>query len=103
MVCGSANNQLARPEVEVRLAERGILYVPDYVANAGGAIQAAGELVGATVEQSTRKAERIFDTTLAVLERARADAVLPGAAADRIAEQRITAASAKRKRQVLTQ
>ncbi|WP_254274760.1 Glu/Leu/Phe/Val dehydrogenase [Halomonas sp. 3H] len=41
VVCGAANNQLATPQVAERLRERGILYTPDYVANAGGVIEIA--------------------------------------------------------------
>ncbi|MCZ9340640.1 NAD(P)-binding domain-containing protein, partial [Streptomyces sp. TRM76130] len=36
VVCGAANNQLSHPGVEKDLADRGILYAPDYVVNAGG-------------------------------------------------------------------
>ncbi|SHF57861.1 Glu/Leu/Phe/Val dehydrogenase dimerization domain-containing protein [Streptoalloteichus hindustanus] len=93
VVCGAANNQLARPDVEQQLAERGVLYVPDYVVNAGGAIAATRVLTGDSPQQCAAKVERIFDTTLAVLERANAEGVLPGAAADRIAEQRIAGAA----------
>ena len=46
VVCGAANNQLAHPGVEKDLADRGILYAPDYVVNAGGVIQVADELHG---------------------------------------------------------
>ena len=46
VVCGAANNQLAHPGVEKQLADRGILYAPDYVVNAGGLIQVADELHG---------------------------------------------------------
>ncbi|MFG6137015.1 Glu/Leu/Phe/Val family dehydrogenase [Halomonas sp. B23F22_10] len=41
VVCGAANNQLASPEVADQLLARGILYTPDYVANAGGVIEIA--------------------------------------------------------------
>ncbi|MDR5865758.1 Glu/Leu/Phe/Val family dehydrogenase [Halomonas koreensis] len=41
VVCGAANNQLASPEIADRLHARGILYTPDYVANAGGVIEIA--------------------------------------------------------------
>lgn len=44
VVAGGANNQLASPEVGQRLFERGILYAPDYVANAGGIINIAAEI-----------------------------------------------------------
>ncbi|MFP4263815.1 MAG: Glu/Leu/Phe/Val family dehydrogenase [Halomonas sp.] len=41
VVCGAANNQLATPDIAERLVDRGILYTPDYVANAGGVIEIA--------------------------------------------------------------
>jgi len=44
IVCGSANNQLATPEDGMRLLKRGIIYVPDYIANAGGLINVVDEL-----------------------------------------------------------
>ena len=46
VVCGAANNQLAHPGVEKLLEDRGILYAPDYVVNAGGVIQVADEYRG---------------------------------------------------------
>jgi valine dehydrogenase (NAD+) len=75
--------------VEKDLADRGILYAPDYVVNAGGVIQVADELHGFDFDRAKAKAERIHDTTLAIFERARADGVPPAVAADRLAEQRM--------------
>ncbi|MBM7810353.1 Leu/Phe/Val dehydrogenase [Saccharothrix algeriensis] len=95
VVCGAANNQLAEPDVERRLADRGVLYVPDYVVNAGGAIHAAGDLLGHSPQQVADGVERIFGTTLAVLEHAESEGLLPGAAADRIAERRMAEARAR--------
>ena len=46
IVCGAANNQLAHHGIEKLLADRGILYAPDYVVNSGGVIQVADELAG---------------------------------------------------------
>ena len=89
VVCGAANNQLAHPGVEKDLADRGILYAPDYVVNAGGVIQVADELHGFDFERARAKAAKIFDTTLAIFERARSDGVPPAVAADRLAEQRM--------------
>jgi valine dehydrogenase (NAD+) len=89
VVCGAANNQLAHPGVEKDLADRGILYAPDYVVNAGGVIQVADELHGFDFDRAKAKAAKIHDTTLAIFERARADGVPPAVAADRLAEQRI--------------
>jgi valine dehydrogenase (NAD+) len=89
IVCGAANNQLAHPGVEKDLADRGILYAPDYVVNAGGVIQVADELHGFDFERCKAKAAKIYDTTLAIFARAKADGIPPAAAADRIAEQRM--------------
>ncbi|KPC82508.1 MULTISPECIES: Leu/Phe/Val dehydrogenase [Streptomyces] len=89
VVCGAANNQLAHPGVEKDLADRSILYAPDYVVNAGGVIQVADELHGFDFDRCKAKATKIFDTTLAIFARAKADGIPPAAAADRIAEQRM--------------
>ncbi|WP_274560269.1 Leu/Phe/Val dehydrogenase [Streptomyces spiramyceticus] len=92
VVCGAANNQLAHPGVEKDLADRGILYAPDYVVNAGGVIQVADELHGFDFDRCKTKAAKIFDTTLAIFARAKTDGIPPAAAADRIAEQRMAEA-----------
>ncbi len=89
VVCGAANNQLAHPGVEKDLADRGILYAPDYVVNAGGVIQVADELHGFNFDRCKAKAAKIFDTTLAIFARAKEDGIPPAAAADRLAEQRM--------------
>ncbi|NEC67511.1 Glu/Leu/Phe/Val dehydrogenase dimerization domain-containing protein [Streptomyces sp. SID9727] len=89
VVCGAANNQLAHPGVEKDLADRAILYAPDYVVNAGGVIQVADELHGFDFDRCKAKATKIFDTTLAIFARAKEDGIPPAAAADRIAEQRM--------------
>ncbi|ARZ69276.1 valine dehydrogenase [Streptomyces albireticuli] len=94
VVCGAANNQLAHPGVEKDLADRGILYAPDYVVNAGGVIQVADELHGFDFDRAKAKATKIFDTTLAIFDRAKADGIPPAAAADRLAEQRMAEARA---------
>ncbi|MFE9135449.1 Leu/Phe/Val dehydrogenase [Streptomyces sp. NPDC007355] len=89
IVCGAANNQLAHPGIEKDLVERGILYAPDYVVNAGGVIQVADELHGFDFDRCKAKATKIFDTTLEIFARAKADGIPPAAASDRIAEQRM--------------
>ncbi|MFI1826725.1 Leu/Phe/Val dehydrogenase [Streptomyces sp. NPDC020412] len=90
VVCGAANNQLAHPGVEKDLADRGILYAPDYVVNSGGVIQVADELHGFDFDRCKAKATRIFDTTLAIFAHANEEGVPPAVAADRIAEQRMS-------------
>ncbi|MFI8004107.1 Leu/Phe/Val dehydrogenase [Streptomyces sp. NPDC086010] len=92
IVCGAANNQLAHPGIEKDLADRSVLYAPDYVVNAGGVIQVADELHGFDFDRCKAKASKIFDTTLAIFARAKADGIPPAAAADRIAEQRMAEA-----------
>ena len=89
VVCGAANNQLAHTGVEKQLADRGILYAPDYVVNAGGLIQVADELHGFDFARARERASHIFDTTRQVFALAEADGVPPAVAADRIAEERM--------------
>ena len=89
IVCGAANNQLAHPGIEQQLEDRGILYAPDYVVNAGGLIQVADEIDGYSEPRARAKAARIFDTTKRLLQLAAEAAIPPAVAADRIAEQRM--------------
>ncbi len=89
VVCGAANNQLAHPGIEKALADRGIVYAPDYCVNAGGLIQVADELQGFSFDRAQQRATTIYDTTRAVLELAASDGVSPALAADRLAEQRM--------------
>jgi valine dehydrogenase (NAD+) len=89
VVAGGANNQLAHPGVEKLLAERGILYAPDYLVNAGGVIQVADEIGGFSFDRAKLRATRIFDTTREVLTLAASEGVPPALAADRLAERRI--------------
>jgi len=90
IVCGGANNQLAHPGVGQLLAERGVLYAPDYVVNAGGVIQVADELAGFSFERAKLRTMRIFETTGEILAAAEKDSVVPGVAADRLAERRMS-------------
>ncbi|WP_226961843.1 MULTISPECIES: Leu/Phe/Val dehydrogenase [Streptomyces] len=92
IVCGAANNQLDHPGVEKDLAERGILYAPDYVVNSGGVIQVADELHGFDFARAKTKAADIRLTTREIFQRAESDGVPPAVAADRIAEHRIAQA-----------
>jgi valine dehydrogenase (NAD+) len=90
IVCGGANNQLAHPGIEKLLADRGILYAPDYVVNSGGVIQVADEIEGFNFERARSRAGKIFDTTKQILELAQAEGVPPAVAADRLAERRMS-------------
>ena len=93
IVTGAANNQLREPEDGDRLRERDILYVPDYVANAGGVIGGCAELLGWSEDIVKDRVERIYDTVLEVLRLAGEQDVPPHAAADRLVEQRLAALS----------
>ena len=90
IVCGAANNQLAHHGIEKLLADRGILYAPDYVVNSGGVIQVADELAGFNFDRARAATEQIFATTAKVLAIADAEAVPPSVAADRLAERRMS-------------
>jgi valine dehydrogenase (NAD+) len=90
IVCGGANNQIAHPGVEKLLADRGVIYAPDYVVNAGGVIQVADELDGFNFDRARAATERIFATTAKVLSIADADGVPSSVAADRLAERRMS-------------
>jgi valine dehydrogenase (NAD+) len=89
IVTGGANNQLAHPGIEKQLEERGILYTPDYVVNAGGVIQVADEIEGFNFERAKLRATGIFETTGRILRLADSEGVSPAVAADRLAEQRM--------------
>jgi valine dehydrogenase (NAD+) len=89
VVAGAANNQLAHPGVGKALADRGIMYVPDYVVNAGGVIQVADEIEGFNFERARLRVNRIYDTTRELLAKADDEGILPALAADRMAERRM--------------
>ena len=96
-VVGSANNQLADGLESARLlAATGVLYAPDFVANAGGLINIAEELApgGYRPDRALTAVQRIFETVASVLHAAEADGVTTAEAADRLAEERIAALSA---------
>src|SRR5690606_29586237 len=92
IVAGAANNQLLEERHGESLEGRGILYAPDYVANAGGVINVYGELRNWDQERALRKADEIYDTVLTVFEIAKQQGVPPYLAADRLAGQRLKAA-----------
>ena len=89
VVCGGANNQLADEGIGAVLAERGVLYCPDYLVNAGGVIQVSDELHGFSFERARQSTERIFAATLQVLQDADASGATPVEAAAALARRRI--------------
>jgi leucine dehydrogenase len=91
IVAGGANNQLAEERHGDLLEERGILYAPDFVLNAGGLINVNSELEGWSAERAKRKAGEIYDTILRLFEVAKEEKIPTYRAADRLAERRIVA------------
>jgi len=90
IVAGAANNIL---DDEVKhgedLIDRGILYAPDYVINAGGVINISSELEGYDEDRAMQKTERIYDTVLDIFDYAEENSVTPVNASNRLAEERI--------------
>jgi leucine dehydrogenase len=91
IVAGAANNQLLEARHGDALSDRGILYAPDYVANAGGVINVYSELTGWSSGRALRKADEIYETVLSVFRLAESKGIPTYLAADRVAEQRIHA------------
>ncbi len=85
IVCGGANNPLADPEVAAELERRHILYVPDFVANAGGLIHLAVAVEGGDESGTLQQLGVIPENLDAVLELAKAEQLDMAAAAERIA------------------
>ena len=92
IVVGGANNQLAEDADAERLARRGITWVPDYLANAGGVITAGTELFGWDEPEVRRRVEQIGETTARLLQRADAEGITPFAAAEREVAERVRGA-----------
>ena len=89
IIAGAANNVLAEPRHGDELHEKGILYAPDYVINAGGLINVYGELNGWSSDRAKRKAGEIYDTLIQLFELADQEGIPTWVAADRLAERRI--------------
>lgn len=91
VVAGSANNQLQAPEHGGALHQRGILYAPDYVINAGGLIQVVDELKGYSRERAWQKVAGIYPVLRRIFTLSQEAGIPPAEAADRIVTERIEA------------
>jgi len=90
IICGSANNQLIQDNYASILQHNGVLYVPDYLANSGGVINAAAEIAQTYDRQSvTTKVESLSEKLLDILEIAESRCLTPLAAANMLAEARL--------------
>lgn len=91
VVAGCANNQLARIEHGDMLRERGIVYAPDYIINAGGTIYDTDRLQpgGFNEDRALQHVDRIFETVTRLIAIGRDEGISTARAADRLAEQRL--------------
>lgn len=97
IVAGAANNQLLEENIHgPMLKERGILYAPDYVINAGGVINVYQELQGYDAAVAKKKASGIYDTLMAIYKQSDDLHITTNAASDFIAEQRLNSVRSMR-------
>lgn len=90
IICGAANNQLEQEEKHGKVVmDKGILYAPDYLVNAGGIINCYWEVIGYNKEAAISQAEDIYNTTLKVLNLAAENNEASYIVANRLAEERI--------------
>jgi leucine dehydrogenase len=94
IVAGGANNQLANPMHGELLREKGILYAPDYVVNAGGIINVWGEIMKLPVETVCSQVSKIYKTTLKIFTDAEARGLGSYRIADEMAEEIIRSKAA---------
>jgi leucine dehydrogenase len=89
MVVGGANNQLLDQQRHgAMLRERGILYAPDYAANAGGVINGScRELLGWDEQRTLAKIDAIYDTLINIFAVAKREKIMTHEAADRLVEK----------------
>jgi leucine dehydrogenase len=90
IIAGSANNQLADEKVHGQiLHDKGILYAPDYLINAGGIISCYSELTGFGKKRTIQLTENIYEATREVIKLSKSENIPTNLAASRIAEKRI--------------
>lgn len=100
-VAGAANNQLASPEAGAALAERNILFAPDYVINAGGVISGVEAMQNMPGRSKIELAplddrlEKIYNRLLEIFARAEKEKTTPEATAQAIAQELISHAPLK--------
>jgi len=88
-IAGAANNQLAEDRIAARLAQRGILWAPDFVANAGGLINIGCEQGGYDATVARRRVQGIAGTLREIFDHAESDGSTPLAAALALARARL--------------
>lgn len=88
-VVGSANNQLHEARHGKMLHDKGILYAPDYIVNAGGLIQVADELYGPNKERVLAKTKAIYNSLIEIYQEANMEYITTVEAANRKCEKRL--------------
>ncbi|CAM1348335.1 MULTISPECIES: Glu/Leu/Phe/Val family dehydrogenase [Tenacibaculum] len=92
VVAGAANNQLANEIKHGKLLqEKGIAYAPDFLINAGGIINVYAEVAGYGKDESKKRTENIYNTTLEIFDLAQKENITTHRAALNIAQARINA------------
>lgn len=89
IVAGSANNQLAHMQFGLAMHERGILYAPDFVINAGGLIQASALYIHGDINKAHEHIANIYDTLMEIFERAKQENIPTGDITEMIARERL--------------
>jgi leucine dehydrogenase len=90
IIAGGANNQLENETIHgPKLIEKGILYAPDYVINAGGLINVANELEGYRQDRALKQAETIYETIMRILNISAEENIPTYQASNKIAEERL--------------
>lgn len=89
IICGAANNPLADPGVATELRKRGVLFVPDFLANAGGLIHLCVAREGGGARETRERLALIPRNLALVLEMAERQGVDPLAASERIVTERL--------------
>lgn len=89
IIAGSANNQLADTRHGKMLHDKGILYAPDYVVNAGGLIHAVAQYHHTSVEDAHQHILRIYDTLITIFERSKDSNMPTNDIADALAVERL--------------
>jgi leucine dehydrogenase len=90
VIAGAANNQLAKDVFGQVLADKGILYAPDYVINAGGVIDIYHQSINSSDKGLRDHIEKISDTLLEIYRRAEAQGIATNIVANQIAEERFS-------------
>lgn len=92
IVAGAANNQLKQEDVHGKIVmDKGLIYAPDFMINAGGVINCYAEVADLTADWAMAKAEDIYNTTANILKRSIETKTPTYAIANRMAEERIEA------------